>query len=210
MLYRFDDFELDPGRRQLSHSGKLVPLEPQVFDLLQYLVENSHRVVSRDDIIAVVWHGRIVSESAISTRINAVRTALGDTGAEQRLLKTFPRKGIRLVSAVRTTENEPAVIPTTAIELRVPDSGPSIAVLRFANLGGDPDQEYFAEGMAEEIITSLSRFSPLTVLARNSAFGIKATGVDHREVGREFVNRRAILTPIRGESASNFDPSPEL
>src|SRR5262249_38044479 len=83
--------------RELRGTTGLISVEPQVFDLLTYLVRNRDRVVSKDDILAAVWHGRIVSESALTTRINAVRTALGDSGEAQRLIKTLPRKGLRFV-----------------------------------------------------------------------------------------------------------------
>jgi pimeloyl-ACP methyl ester carboxylesterase/DNA-binding winged helix-turn-helix (wHTH) protein len=92
---------LDVSRRELRRKGALVPVEPQVFDLLVYLLRNRDRVVSKDDLIAAVWNGRIVSESTLSTRINAVRRALGDSGEEQRLIRTAARKGLRFVGAVR-------------------------------------------------------------------------------------------------------------
>ena len=101
MIYVFDDCALDTERRELRRRSKLVPLEPQVFDLLVYLISNRERVVSKDDLIAAVWRGRIVSESAISSKVTAVRQAMGDSGEEQRLIKTLPRKGFRFVGAVR-------------------------------------------------------------------------------------------------------------
>jgi DNA-binding winged helix-turn-helix (wHTH) protein len=101
MLYFFEDFVLDPDRRELRRGNALIEVQPQVFDLLQYLVANRHRVVSKDDIIHAVWGGRIVSESALTSRINATRTAVGDNGNGQRLIRTLPRKGIRFVGVVR-------------------------------------------------------------------------------------------------------------
>ena len=101
MFYFFEGYSLDLSRRELRRSGELIAVEPQVFDVLTYLIENRERVVSRDDLIASVWGGRIVSESALTTRINAVRQAIGDNGATQRLIKTLPRKGVRFVAAVR-------------------------------------------------------------------------------------------------------------
>jgi DNA-binding response OmpR family regulator len=95
--YLFDDYALDTNRRELSHGGHTVPLEPQAFDLLEYLIRNRERLVSRDDLLAAIWGGRIVSDSAMATRINAARCAVGDTGKAQRLIKTVPRKGIRFV-----------------------------------------------------------------------------------------------------------------
>lgn len=101
MLYFFDGSVLDTDRRELRRGSHAVDIEPQVFDLLEYLIRHRERVVSRDELIEQIWGGRIVSESALSTRINAVRCAIGDDGTQQRLLKTLPRKGIRFVGEVR-------------------------------------------------------------------------------------------------------------
>jgi class 3 adenylate cyclase/predicted ATPase len=101
MLYFFEDFVLDPDRRELRRGNAVVAVQPQVFDLLEYLITNRDRVVSKDDILQAVWGGRIVSESALTTRINATRTAVGDDGNQQRLIRTIPRKGIRFIGAVR-------------------------------------------------------------------------------------------------------------
>ena len=101
MLYIFDNFVLDPGRRELRSGASVAAMEPQAFDLLVHLIRHRERVVSRDELIESIWGGRIVSESALSTRINAVRSAIGDNGTEQRLIKTLPRKGVRFVGEVR-------------------------------------------------------------------------------------------------------------
>jgi len=104
LLYSFEDFSLDTARRELRRGGALIALQPQVFDLLEYAIRNRERVVSKDDLLAAVWNGRIVSESTLSTRINAARTALGDSGEEQRLIRTAHGKGIRFVGVVREDE----------------------------------------------------------------------------------------------------------
>jgi DNA-binding winged helix-turn-helix (wHTH) protein/Flp pilus assembly protein TadD len=101
LLYFFENFALDPGRRELRCGATAIAMEPQAFDLLLHLIRHREQVVSRDEMIEQIWDGRIVSESALSTRINAVRKAIGDTGAEQRLIKTLPRKGVRFVGEVR-------------------------------------------------------------------------------------------------------------
>jgi len=88
LLYSFEDFSLDTARRELRRAGALIALQPQVFDLLEYAIRNRDRVVSKDDLLAAVWNGRIVSESTLSTRINAARSALGDSGEQQRLIRT--------------------------------------------------------------------------------------------------------------------------
>ena len=109
MRYLFEDYALDTDRRELCRRGDVVRLEPQAFDLLEYLIRNRERMVSRDDLIASVWCGRIVSDSAMTTRINAARCAIGDTGKAQRLIKTVPRKGIRFVGTVREEEQRARV-----------------------------------------------------------------------------------------------------
>jgi TolB-like protein len=147
-------------------------------------------VVGRDDLFAAVWKGRIVSEATLGSRINSARAAIGDNGEEQRLIRTFPRKGFRFVGEVReeshaSAEREPD-IPLQKVKPRMTDpDGPSIAVLPFTNMSGDPEQDYFADGMAEDIITALSRCSGLFVIARNSSFTYKGQAVDIRHVGRE-------------------------
>jgi DNA-binding winged helix-turn-helix (wHTH) protein len=104
LLYSFEDFSLDTARRELRRGGTLIALQPQVFDLLEYTIRNRERVVTKDDLLAAVWKGRIVSESTLSTRINAARSAIGDSGEKQRLLRTTHGKGIRFVGAVREEE----------------------------------------------------------------------------------------------------------
>jgi TolB-like protein/tetratricopeptide (TPR) repeat protein len=196
LLYLFENYVLDRARRELRRGGDLVPIEPQVFDLLHYLIEQRDRVVSRDDLIAAVWGGRIVSESALSTQIGAARNTVGDSGEEQRLIRTFPRKGVRFIGTVRE-EMLPPPLPLSATDaLTLPDK-PSIAVLPFTNMSGDPEQDYFAEGMAEEIITALSRCNWLFVIARNSSFTYRGKNVDIRQVGRELGVRYVVQGSVR-------------
>jgi len=190
LRYLFEDCVLDTDRRELRRGADLFSVTPQVFDVLYYLIRNRERVVSKDDLIAAVWDGRIVSDAALTTRINVARNAIGDSGEEQRLIKTLPRKGFRFVGAVQE-EQAPAaaVITATPMEgprsaLRLPDK-PSIAVLPFTNLNSNPEQEYLADGIVQDIITELSRFSELFVIARNSSFQYKGKAVDVRQVGRE-------------------------
>jgi TolB-like protein len=198
----FGDHALDIDRRELSRRGEPVVLAPQVFDLLVYLVRNRDRVVTKDDLVEAVWGGRIVSESALTTRINAVRKAIGDSGAEQRLVRTVARKGIRFVGEVREEHEPPGVADATlqpATEpapLVLPDK-PSIAVLPFQNISGDPEQEYFADGMVEEIITALSHIRSLFVIARNSTFTYKSRAVDVKQVGRELGVRYVLEGSVR-------------
>jgi TolB-like protein len=207
LLYRFEDYVLDTGRRELRRGLGLVPIEPQVFDLLECLIRNRDRVVSKDDLLRTIWSGRIVSESALTTCINAARTAVSDSGEAQRLIRTLPRKGLRFVGEVRE-QDEPAatriaastLTDDAAEELRpnltVPDR-PSIAVLPFANMSDDREQEYFADGIVEEIITALSRFQSFLVIARNSSFTYKGRAVDVKQVGRELGVRYLLEGSVR-------------
>src|SRR5262245_47365773 len=100
LIYLFEDCALDTDRRELRRGNVIVPVEPQVFDLVLYLVRNRDRVVTQDDLLDGVWEGRIVSESTLRSRMNAARAAIGDNGDEQRLIRTLPRKGVRFVGTV--------------------------------------------------------------------------------------------------------------
>src|SRR5262245_58467670 len=193
--YLFEDCALDPNRRELWRQNSLVPIEPQVFDLLVHLIRHREQVLSRDDLIAAIWAGRVVSESALSTRINAARSAIGDTGEQQRLIKTFPRKGVRFVGVVREDTAAASGAVTASVPV-LPDK-PSIAVLPFTNMSGDAEQDYFADGMAEEIITALSRCNWLFVIARNSSFTYKGKSVDVRQIGRELGVRYVMDGSVR-------------
>ena len=138
-----------------------------------------------------VWHGRIVSEATLSSRLNAARAAVGDTGAEQRLIRTLPRRGFRFVAEVVQVDipvrrEELATAPSEPADSRDgPHHMPALAVLPFINMSGDPAQDFFADGMAEEIITTLSRSSALLVIARSSSFAYRGPAVDVRRVGLE-------------------------
>jgi adenylate cyclase len=196
LLYLFEDFVLDADRRELRRKGRVLPVEPKVFDLLVLLIINRDRVVSKDDLIARIWDGRIVSESALTTCITAARSVIGDSGETQRLIKTLPRKGIRFVGVVREETDTNTQAESSGRQLALPDK-PSVAVLPFADMGPKTEQEYFADGITEDIITELSRFSELFVIARNSSFRYKGESVDIRQVGRELGVRYVLEGSIR-------------
>jgi len=194
MLYRFEDYVLDSDRRELRRGAALLAIEPQVFDLLVFLVGSRDRLVSKDDVLASVWGGRIVSESTLASRINAVRRVVGDSGKKQRLIRTTIGKGIRFIGSVR----EQNVASDSAGEaLDVSQHKPSIAVLPFVNLSGDVEQEYFVDGMVEEIITALSRIRWLFVIARNSTFTYKGQTTDVRQVGSDLGVRYVLEGSVR-------------
>jgi TolB-like protein/cytochrome c-type biogenesis protein CcmH/NrfG len=195
MILSFGNHELDVERRELKRANTPVHVEPQVFDLLIYLVENRDRVVSKDDLIASVWGGRIVSDSTLTSRINAARKAIGDSGENQKLIRTIARKGVRFVGAVRVQSDCDAEAPATGLPpdgvpepsrpaLPLPDR-PAIAVLPFINMSGDQEQEYFSDGISEDIITALSKLRWFFVIARNSSFIYKGKAVHMKQVAEE-------------------------
>jgi adenylate cyclase len=206
LLYLFEDYALDTDRRELRRGAALLSMEPQVFDLLVFLVGSRDRVVSKDDLLTAVWGGRIVSESTIATRINAVRRVIGDSGEQQRLIRTIIGKGVRFVGAVREAR-KPVEIRSTYVEEDrrandlVPPDKPSVAVLPFTNMSGNPEQEFVADGIAEDIITALSRCPWLLVIARNSSFTYRGRAVDLKQVGHELGARYVLEGSVR--SAGN-------
>jgi adenylate cyclase len=193
LLILFGDFDLDTDRRELKRLGELIPLEPQVFDLLVHLVANRDRVVSKDDLIASVWGGRIVSESTLTSRINSLRRALGDSGERQQFVRTIARKGVRFVGEVR--EQRPPEPGGGATALALPDR-PSIAVLPFTDMGGS-ETDYFGDGMTEEIITALSRVRWFFVIARHSTFAYRDKGMDAKQIARELGVRYVLAGSVR-------------
>ncbi len=205
MQFLFGDFVLDPDRRELSHGQDAVSIGPQVFDLLIHLISNRERVVSKDELLDVVWNGRFVSELTLTSHINAVRKALGDSGEAQSVIRTIPRKGFRFVADVREQSPEeppghrherPEQATAPPDRLALPEK-PSLAVLPFLNLSGDPEQEYFADGVVEDIIGALSRMRWLFVIARNSSFTYKGRAVDVKRVGQELGVRYVLEGSLR-------------
>ncbi|WP_439404299.1 winged helix-turn-helix domain-containing tetratricopeptide repeat protein [Bradyrhizobium sp. DASA03076] len=201
MRYLFEEYAFDIDRRELHRGDSLIAIAPQVFDLLDYLIRNRDRVVSKDDLVNAVWKGRIVSDAALTTRLNAARIAIGDSGEEQRLIKTLPRKGVRFIGTVAESETREPIGPGSrpgpeAPTLALPDR-PSIAVLPFENMSGDPEQQYFADGMTEEITTALSRFKSLFVIGRNTSFTYKGRVVSVKQVGRELGVRYVLEGSVR-------------
>jgi DNA-binding winged helix-turn-helix (wHTH) protein len=124
MRFLFGNYTLDADRRELRCGGDLVPVEPQVFDLLLHVIRNRDRMVSKDDLLAAVWNGRIVSESTVSQRINAARRAIGDSGEQQKFIRTVARRGIRFVGEVR---DEPSEAGQSAAAASAPSATPPAA-----------------------------------------------------------------------------------
>ena len=175
-------------------------MQPQVFDLLVHLLKHHDRLVSRDDLIALVWGGRIVSDSTLDSRINAARSAIGDNGKEQRLIRTIPRKGLRFVGTVNGPCDAKAASHAEAEQSRaglmLPDR-PAIAVLPFDNMSGEREQEYFSDGIIEDIITALSKLRWFFVIARNSSFTYKGKPVHMRQIAAELGVRYVLEGSVR-------------
>lgn len=180
MIYCFGDCELDTDRRELRRPGGPVALEPQVFDLLVYLVSRGDRVVTKDEINAAVWGGRIVSDAALSSRISSARQAIGDDGKVQSLIQTVHGRGFRFIAAVTTAD---AASANTG-RRRSPER-PIVAVLPFENLSGDPGQEYFSDGLTADIVARLAKHRWLSLIARNTMATFKGRAVAIAEVERE-------------------------
>jgi TolB-like protein/DNA-binding winged helix-turn-helix (wHTH) protein len=281
MLYRFQDFELDERLYQLRRAGKVVEIEPKVFDVLTYLLHHHDRIVSKDELLERLWPGQVVSETALTRCIMAARRAVRDNGSKQKIIETQHGRGYRFVAAVReqTKEAEPQfenqeVIPSPLLpapsltivgeernggileplpppdepDLPVPPprqrfwflggvvfmglvllvgvvvtvqylslrpsvptedlpveqtltlplpNKPSIVVLPFTNLSGDPEQDYFSDGITEELITTLARFPSLFVIARHSAFMYKGKAVKIEDVGKELGVRYVLEGSVR-------------
>ncbi len=206
MQFLFSNHVLDTDLRELGSEGRVIPVEPQVFDLLVHLLENRERVVSKDDLIDKIWHGRSVSDSTLTSRINAARRAVGDNGAEQNLIRTVPRKGVRFVGAVVTQLRNPSADDAAAApehQVRPSQPGPplpdrpAIAVLPFTNMSGDREQDYFSDGISEDIITALSKLRWLFVIARNSSFVYKGRSVHINLIAQELGVRYVVEGSVR-------------
>jgi TolB-like protein len=181
---RFGRFRLDLAQRQLLLDARPLPLGDRALQVLFLLAEANGALVSKDELIAQVWAGQVVEENNLQVQISTLRKALDPEGTGESWIVTVPGRGYRLLGAVER--------PT----LPLPDK-PSLVVLPFQNMSGDPEQEYFADGMVDEITTALSRIRSLFVIARNSAFTYKGRAVDVRQVGRELGVRYVLEGSVR-------------
>jgi TolB-like protein len=196
--YKFGPFHLDTATEVLFRGAEPLALGRRAVALLRALVEQSGMPVSKDALIEAGWPSVTVDESNLTVQIGALRRVLKEVPDGEHRIDTLPRRGYRFVGQVVKEENSSAAASPSgaAPALALPDK-PSIAVLPFVNMSGDPEQDYFADGMAEEIITALSRCSWLFVIARNSSFTYKGKSVDVRQVGRELGVRYVLEGSVR-------------
>ena len=196
MQYRFDDFTLDLDLGELLRGGEAIAVEPRAFAMLCYLVENSDRLIGKDELVEKLWDGRIVSDAAISTVLKTALKALGDSGSEQRYIRTVHGRGFRFVATrtvrataqVRDTE-EPVTLAATG------ETGqrPTVAVLPFTLIGGSESYSAIADAIPSELIASLSRLRWLKVIARGSSFRFRETERDFAAIG-EALGAKYLLT----------------
>lgn len=165
MIYSFGQCELDTERLELRRDGELQAVEPQVFSLITLLIENRDHVASKEDLIAAIWHGRIVSDATLSSRINAARTAVGDTGRSQAIIRTMPKRGFRFVADVlQDKASEP-----------VDTGNPQLFVDRFEGRRETFEQE-LAYGITEGLSAALSRQTGLKIVTQEGAAGYLLRG----------------------------------
>ena len=194
MRHRFDDFEVDTDRYEIRQGGEIRPVEPLVFDLIAFLVRNPNRVISREDVIGGVWGGRIVSDATISSCIKSARRALGDSGDNQSYIRTVRGRGFEFRGRVASSDESPVAIALPETEVPAPppsatggaqarDDGerPVLVVLPLANLDAEAD-EYFSDGLTEDLITHLSRFRDLRLIGGASSLQFKGRAHDLGEI----------------------------
>ncbi len=196
--YRFEQFELLPASRQLLSNGQVIPLGGRAFDLLLMLAEHRGRVVGKDELLSTVWAGQVVEENNLTVQIAALRKAIGSEA-----ITTVAGRGYRLTAGDAGAGSAHAAPPRQSSDaapelpaLALPNI-PSIAVLAFENLSGDPSTDYFADGMVEDIITALARMKAFFVIARNSSFVYKGRAVDIKTVGRGLGVRYVLEGSVR-------------
>jgi TolB-like protein/tetratricopeptide (TPR) repeat protein len=215
-VFEFAGFTLDLARGCLRAGDQQIAVRPKSFDVLHYLLENPGRLVPKDELVKTVWPNTFVTDDALTHCVSEVREAIGDS--DRRIITTVPRRGYLFAApvSVRATDAGSPALPVIArpssqIHVEVPSNltsidavqslalpdKPSIAVLPFQNMSGDPDQDYFADGMVDEITTALSRFKSLFVIARNSSFAYKGKVVDIKRIGRELGVRYVLEGSVR-------------
>jgi adenylate cyclase len=208
-MFQFEGYTLDVVRSSLRTRDRDVQLRPKAFEVLRYLVENADRLVTKEELIQTIWPNVTVTDEVLTHCVSEARQAIGD--GDQAIIKTVPRRGYRFAAAVSwivpNAERPPSApeevkgAPSASdggrrLGLRLSDR-PCVAVLPFANVSGDPEQDYFSDGITEDVITELSRFSELLVITRNSSFQYKGKAVDILQVGRQLGARYVLEGSVR-------------
>ena len=200
MRYSFSDCILDVDAHIFTRSGEVVAIEPQVFDLLCLLAEQSGTLVTRDQMVEKIWNGRIVSEATIDGRVAAARRAVGDDGRKQEVIQTVPRRGIRLVVSAEREQETAKTKNDPRANVDFGRERPSIAILPFINMSSDPEQEYFANGIVEDLITALSRFPWLFVTSRNSSFSYAGKKETSPQIAKDLGVRYIVEGSVRSSA----------
>ena len=185
--FRFGDFILAPEERKLTRDGVEMPLGARAFDMLSFFVANRHRILTKDEILDAVWPDIAVEESNLTVQVSALRKALGPKS-----LATIPGRGYQFVLSVEEHTTAPA--PNTE---KPGNTAPKILVLPFANTSNDPDQEYFSDGITEDVITDLTKVASLSVVARNTAFTFKGRAIDVAEIARRMSLTHVVEGSVR-------------
>jgi TolB-like protein len=180
MIYRFAQFTLDTGKFELHRDGDLMNAEPLTISIISYLVENRHRLVTRDDLHSDVWSGRTVSDWAVSAGLKSARRALGDITMPRQFIRTIHGKGVRFIAPL----------------VEAPEHL-SLVVIPFENLSTNPEEGYFADGFSEDLITDLSRVSGLKTLSRNASFSLKVLRPDLEKLRTTFGVTHALEGSVR-------------
>src|SRR6516164_4337219 len=198
-VYTLGPFRLDLSSEILFRGADPVPVGRRAVGVLLALVEHLGAPVSKDTLMQAAWPGLVVEEANLTVQIAALRRVLGEEPGGDRWIETLPRRGYRFVGPIAKPDEPLVSTMARGPAPPLPDK-PSVAVLPFENMSGDPEQDYFAEGMVEEIITALSRFKWLFVIARNSSFAFKGKSVDIKEVGRKLGVRYVLEGSVRKAS----------
>jgi DNA-binding winged helix-turn-helix (wHTH) protein len=197
MRYQSENFILDMDDYSMTRNGVNHAIEPQVFDLLVYLIEIRNRVVTREELLDQLWKGRIVSDSAINARLKEARKAVGDSGKDQRVIKTIHRRGYQFIADANVTAGHDRESDGQTARPPLKSGRPSIAVLRFTNLSNDPKQVYFSDGMATNICSRLTRIPSLEV---KSGIEYDPGKIGLTDIARELEVRYVLSGSVQRES----------
>jgi TolB-like protein len=175
-IYEFAEFRVDVSKRLVTKGGNPIPLTPKVFDTLVYLVRHGGTVIEKDELMREIWPDAVVEENNLTQNVSTLRQALGEAGGDRRYIVTVPGRGYRFAARVRGS--------AAAIGAAASQGSSAIAVLPFVNMSADPENEYFCDGLAEELINALSKIEELKVAARTSAFTFKGRDARVADIGQ--------------------------